>query len=221
MQLPGIWNLRDLAGHSGLVEGALLRSDSPHRLSPASWQVLAARGVGTVLDLRTSAEADKAFAHGPLVRIHVSLEEGLQDGPVMKPWFEDGRIATPLYYAPFTETWPERVSEALTAITTAEGGVLVHCKKGCDRTGMIVALVLEALGTPREAIIGDYLRTVDNLAGSVARDLEIPDDTELINAVLAREDTTFEEVLNGYLDGASDFLAPHLESLRRKLLPSV
>ena len=207
-------------GHGGLGEGMLLRSDSPHRLSAASLQVLAERGVGTVIDLRTSAEADKDFAHGPLVRIHVPLEEGLQNGPVMKPWFENGRIATPLYYAPFTGTWPERVSEALTAITSAAGGVLVHCKKGCDRTGMIVALVLEALDTPREAIIGDYLRTVDNLAGPVARDLRIPDDTEMINAVLARYDTTLEEALNGYLDDAADFLAPHREPLRRKLLES-
>ena len=221
LQLPGIWNLRDLMGHGGLGKGVLLRSDSPHRLSAASWQVLVECGVGTVIDLRTSAEAEKAFAHGPLARRHVPLEEGLQEGPVMQSWFQDGRIATPLYYASFTETWPERVSEALTAITNADGGVLVHCKKGCDRTGMIVALILEALDTPREAIIGDYLRTADNLARPVARDLDIPDDTEMINAVLARYDTTFEEALNGYLDDAADFLAPHRKPLRRKLLASV
>ena len=64
MQLPGIWNLRDLAGHGGLAEGALLRSDSPHRLTAASWEVLAERGVGTVIDLRTSAEAEEAPAQG-------------------------------------------------------------------------------------------------------------------------------------------------------------
>ncbi len=37
-------------GRGGLGEGVLLRSDSPHRLSDTSWQVLAERGVGTVID---------------------------------------------------------------------------------------------------------------------------------------------------------------------------
>jgi len=220
LELPGIWNLRDLVGHGGLGEGVLLRSDSPHRLSAASWQVLAERGVATVIDLRTSAEAAVAFAHGPLVRVHVPLEEGLQDGPLMQSWLQDGRIATPLYYAPFTQTWPERVSQALSAIVSAEGGALVHCKKGCDRTGMIVALILEALDTPREAIVRDYLRTVENVVGPAARDLGIPDDTEPIKAVLARQKTTYEEALNSYLDGVAEFLAPHREPLRRKLLDS-
>ncbi len=220
LQLPGIWNLRDLVGHGGLGEGVLLRSDSPHRLSAASWQVLAERGVATVLDLRTSAEAEEAPAQGPLTRIHVPLEDGLQQDPVMRPWFEDARIATPLYYAGFTETWPERVSEALNAIATADRGVLVHCIKGCDRTGMIVALVLEALATPREAIVADYMCTAANLAGPVARELEIPDHNEIIDAVLVREGTTFEEALNSYLDGVEEFLAPHREPLRRKFLAS-
>jgi len=216
MELPGIWNLRDLAGLGGLSKGAFLRSENPHGLNAASWDELAQRGVTTVIDLRTTAEAENAPAGGPLTRIHVPMEDGLQQSPVMKPWFEDGRIGTPLYYAPFTETWPERVSEVLNAIAAADGGVLVHCIKGCDRTGMIAALVLEALDTPREAIVADYLRTIANVAGPVARKMGVRDDRAFTDAVLAREGTTFEEALNDYLDGVSNFLEPHRSSLRHK-----
>jgi protein-tyrosine phosphatase len=36
---------------------------------------------------------------------------------------------------------------------------LVHCQAGKDRTGLLVALILEALGTPREIVVTDYALT--------------------------------------------------------------
>ena len=36
---------------------------------------------------------------------------------------------------------------------------LIHCSAGKDRTGLVVALVLEVLGTPRHVILGDYSLT--------------------------------------------------------------
>lgn len=40
-----------------------------------------------------------------------------------------------------------------------EGAVFFHCTAGKDRTGFAAALLLTALGTPREAVMADYLRT--------------------------------------------------------------
>jgi protein-tyrosine phosphatase len=37
--------------------------------------------------------------------------------------------------------------------------VLVHCTAGKDRTGFVVAMVLAALGVPRDAIVDDYLES--------------------------------------------------------------
>ena len=37
--------------------------------------------------------------------------------------------------------------------------LLVHCSAGKDRTGLLVALVLSVLGTPRERIVADYALT--------------------------------------------------------------
>ncbi len=36
---------------------------------------------------------------------------------------------------------------------------LVHCAAGKDRTGLLIALLLETLGTPRDQVIGDYAMT--------------------------------------------------------------
>lgn len=44
-------------------------------------------------------------------------------------------------------------------------GVLIHCTAGKDRTGVAVALLLDAVGARREAIIADYTRSQDELAG--------------------------------------------------------
>jgi protein-tyrosine phosphatase len=37
--------------------------------------------------------------------------------------------------------------------------VLVHCAAGKDRTGLLVALLLEALGVPRDIVIAEYALT--------------------------------------------------------------
>ena len=37
--------------------------------------------------------------------------------------------------------------------------LLVHCTAGKDRTGVVIALLLAALGTPRDAIYADYLES--------------------------------------------------------------
>ena len=41
-------------------------------------------------------------------------------------------------------------------LATEEGAVLYHCTQGKDRTGIASALILAALGAPRETIIADF-----------------------------------------------------------------
>jgi protein-tyrosine phosphatase len=55
-----------------------------------------------------------------------------------------------------------------------EGPLLFHCTSGKDRTGISAALLLSALGAHREAIIEDYLKSLDFdvLASAAFRDLD-------------------------------------------------
>ena len=41
----------------------------------------------------------------------------------------------------------------------ADGGFLVHCAVGKDRTGIFCALILEELGVDRDTVMADYLLT--------------------------------------------------------------
>ena len=47
---------------------------------------------------------------------------------------------------------------------TANGAVVYHCTAGKDRTGWATAVLLTALGVPREAVMADYLARNDYLA---------------------------------------------------------
>ena len=49
-----------------------------------------------------------------------------------------------------------------------EKAVLWHCTAGKDRAGMATAIVLEALGVPRETIVADYLKTNEYLKEDIA-----------------------------------------------------
>ena len=44
-----------------------------------------------------------------------------------------------------------------------DGAVIVHCSAGKDRTGIAAALVLAALGVPRETIVEDYVLTNESV----------------------------------------------------------
>ncbi len=44
--------------------------------------------------------------------------------------------------------------------------VLVHCTAGKDRTGLVVALALEAAGVDRTAVVADYTQSALNLDGA-------------------------------------------------------
>lgn len=50
-----------------------------------------------------------------------------------------------------------------------EGALLYHCTMGKDRVGTATALLLSALGVPRESIIADYLITAERCAPGTER----------------------------------------------------
>jgi hypothetical protein len=76
----------------------------------------------------------------------------------------------------------------------------VHCAAGKDRTGVLLALVLDAVGLEREAVIADYALSAQHVEAmfrrwTAAAGREMPDDltphlprAEVIATVLARLD---------------------------------
>src|SRR5690606_27911327 len=61
-----------------------------------------------------------------------------------------------------------RLVEAVRVIAAGEA-TLVHCTAGKDRTGVVIALALEAAGADRNAVVADYARTGELIPAAARR----------------------------------------------------
>jgi protein-tyrosine phosphatase len=135
--------------------GALVRSETVDRLSPAGWEALRAHGVRTIIDLRNDDE--RAENSGGVETVHIPLDRLDEDPEFWVDWMNGPQFGTPLYYRPFIERFPGRIEEVLDAIEDAPpGGVLFHCVGGRDRTGLIAIAALRVAGVAPEVIADDY-----------------------------------------------------------------
>lgn len=73
------------------------------------------------------------------------------------------------HYLGYLQERPDSVVAALRAIADTPGSALVHCAAGKDRTGVVVALALLAVGVNRSAVVADYAATADRIQAILAR----------------------------------------------------
>ncbi len=170
----GFANARTLEGiptASGPIRpGRLFRSDAPSCTADVGLAALAAEGISTVLDLRSADELDRSA--GAFIGSPVHRSTPLVDPAAVPP--DDLQPANTLLeiYRDCIDRNGRTFGVAVQEMVSAPpGGVLVHCAAGKDRTGMLVAVALSALGAPREAIVADYAETEDRLADYFAREL--------------------------------------------------
>ncbi len=185
IELDGAVNAR------AVVPGALLRSDNLQSLSARDVRrLLREERVELVLDLRTLVEVEREgpgpLTREPAVRIeHRSLyPESVVPSPPSEeritPWHigHDGWLPdeTPVVraYLGYLHRRPDSVVAAIRAIARADGAVLVHCAAGKDRTGVIVAMALDAAGVERERIVSDYLASTQRIEAILARLISSP-----------------------------------------------
>jgi protein-tyrosine phosphatase len=185
LDLQGACNFRDFGGYTTtdgrtVRWGRLYRSGVLARLEPRAIEQVRALGIRAVCDLRRS---DERALHpnptfGPDVR-QFEWDTTEEVSPIRDRQFAESSTAAAAHAAMLRmyERIPfiiqPRLSGVFEALVTAgEGAVIVHCSAGKDRTGVAAALVLEALGVPRAAVIEDYVLTntsVDLRAQLLAR----------------------------------------------------
>ena len=185
IDLPGTTNLRDIGGHETATgvrvrDRVLYRAEVLLDAGPGEnqgvWredqaEAYAALGVRTVVDLRAEHEAEVkptvwARATGAdLVALPVAEGGEGSDTNFMRMLLA-GELARfgPNEMAGFYRDALDRRATTFAAAVRVVADrdrlpVLVHCSAGKDRTGLLVALVLSVLGTPRAAIVEDYTLT--------------------------------------------------------------
>ena len=166
---PGCRNARDVGGlptedGSATRFRALLRSDHHGHLTAAATQAVRSAGISRIIDLRRDRElaehpspfaADAVYRHAPVLLDVVTYE------------YPDDS------YGPLLDHNQDRLAAAFRAIADAPPGtVLVHCRGGRDRTGVLVALALGAAGVPADVIAEDYALTEDSPAAVMLNTLD-------------------------------------------------
>jgi protein-tyrosine phosphatase len=159
LRIRGTRNLRDLGGYP-CGDGrqtrwrTILRSDCLDQLTPEAQAELVALGVRTVVDLRRGDELEAApnvfvLRASPDVRyVHVPI---LDDDPTPTVGIE----AT---YRRMLDLRPTGMATIARAISAPDGvPAVIHCAAGKDRTGVVSALLLAAVGVPEETIVEDYV----------------------------------------------------------------
>ncbi len=159
-----LFNFRDVGGYPAgdgrtVRWGRLYRSDSPHRIDGPDRDAFVALGVRTVIDLRRPTEVarDGRVPELPgLAYRHIHPEHADWAEAQYEPGASLARFLADRY-ADLAGTGAAGLAEAVGLIAdSAAEPVVVHCVAGKDRTGIVCALTLSALGVSDADIAADY-----------------------------------------------------------------
>ena len=219
LKWDGCINVRDLGGLPA-CDGrktrwsALVRSDAPSKLTAKGWDALWVHGIRTIITLRTEGKTEYDFDLQVLPSgvevVSVAIED-LGDIEFLQKWAATDLWCTPLYYQDALKRWPQRHAEVVASFAQAQpGGVLIHCVRGNDRTGIITLLLLALVGVAAEDIVTDYELSPDPERDEILRAC----DTSSSNVIL---DTLSNLDVETYLLGAGLSLSD-IEAARERLL---
>jgi protein-tyrosine phosphatase len=179
LPLDGAVNFRDLGGYRTTDDrfvrwGLLYRTDHLVGLTSRDYEYLAALGIRLVCDLRTPGErqrsptkwqgAEPAFLLAPILS---DADLPATPTPLAKDEFmrrfetvskgEPLRLST--NYSRYAIQYVASYRELFRRLVAGELPAATHCTAGQDRTGVYSAILLTALGVPRETVVTDYLLT--------------------------------------------------------------
>lgn len=184
-------NLRDLGGIS-IADGVLrtglaIRTDDLAYVTEEVAMGLVADNLTAIIDLRSPLEVSATgrgpLAHYPVAYHHLPLianvgasmaaNSSANGDPAVpgEPLVPDdfGHEAMGAMYVRMVEEAAPQLVSALNIIALTPGATAFHCAAGRDRTGVLAAMLLLALGANDDAIVTDYARTGENMPAIMAR----------------------------------------------------
>ncbi len=200
LDVPGCVNLRDLGGYTTrrgevLATGRLFRGAEPSAGPEAAAGLVRAMGLRRVVDLRMDEEVERAgapaFPDGcewirlPLfdtIPSHWADPVDRTPPSTAARYFEMAQIGTPVI---------ARVVELLGDVRSRP--TLIHCVAGRDRTGIVVACLLDLLDVPDQTIAADYALSsvMDDAEGRTAH----PDNILLLLQLIRERFGSIREML--------------------------
>jgi protein tyrosine/serine phosphatase len=215
----------------------LLRSGSLRQLSPADAATLVGEfGLRTVVDLRTpdelAVDGPSNLAKAGVATAHLPLISDVDDAVLKAQGDTDAvRVLADAYQAFLDQRGEHLVTAARLVAWTGSGSVLVHCAAGKDRTGVTIAVLLDAVGVERAAVLADYDATNEVIADVLASLVAALGDESMISRVPLAMKRAQPDALRAVLDrmdrdygGAAGWLRSHgfddteLDLLRHRLV---
>jgi protein-tyrosine phosphatase len=240
----GITNFRDLGGYhtadGGTTRwGLVYRADALHKLTAPDLVQFHELGVATVFDLR--GDVERTEFPGPVDSVHVPIIGRAADAPppvlVEEAAMEAGHGMLRDMYVGALEHSATKIGSILADLADPERlPAVFHCHGGKDRTGVVAAVLLLALGVDRETVLDDYeatrrYRTVADQQDSLANMLAAGVSPEAAAGVLgtprwamAAAVDAIDEVHGGidaYLAGPAGVDAAVVAALRDQLVSRV
>ena len=176
MRLQDYPNFRDIGGMPAgpaarVRHGLVFRSEAV--LDPAGQDAeqLRAKAIRLVFDLRSSGECGRApnrfWAGQGAECINLDLLGSL--APDQNPWavmrgdvsVAGAEAAMLALYGGLPRAAFGHAATLFNRLADGDLPVLVHCTAGKDRTGFVIAVLLAALGAEPDAILADYMLSVD------------------------------------------------------------
>lgn len=165
-------NFRMLGGVSQdgrrLRRGAFLRGPALHELDAQAWRALPDVELSLVVDFRRADEVSDRPIRLPRELQGSALALPIDSGAVVRHHSDGngggrGTDATATMVAVYRDFVGSHLGTYATFLRrvagVSRGGVFFHCTAGKDRTGFAAALILLALGVPREQVMADFLAT--------------------------------------------------------------
>lgn len=209
-QPEAVYNWRDLGGlpaAGGRVRpGRLFRSDTLQEISATDARRLADEvGLRTVVDLRLPDEVVRegrgGLEHEDSVR-HLNV-------PLISIDLSVPGTAVPLitaemhvpHYVGFLSVSGAKF-KSMVEVLVADGlPAVVHCAAGKDRTGVVIAVLLDAVEVDRQAIIDDYVRTREFYPAVHARLQTLDSYAKFIDLQPPEVIDARPETIQGFMDG--------------------
>ena len=212
----GIHNLRDYGGYAvpggGRVKtGLLFRSGQHMEASDADLDLLHSLDIRTIIDLRGTSEREGfPCRRHPQFDAHVIAYDGeTSNSPpheggggqvTMTPERARARMLAVYTRMPVNPPMIAMFTQYFDVLDARDGGSLVHCFAGKDRTGIAASLLLHVLGVHHDDVVAEFLRTNDAPSRHVLERQSLPRMVEHYGAIEPEALHNLMGVLPEYID---------------------
>ncbi|KWV93416.1 tyrosine-protein phosphatase [Erythrobacter sp. YT30] len=173
----GIHNLRDYGGYAAadgarIKTGLLFRSGQHIEATEDDLDTFHALDVRTIIDLRGNSERSSfpCRRHSDFDAHVIAYDGETSNSPPHEGGWDKvdmtadrarERMIAVYTRMPVNPAMIDMFTRYFAALEARDGGSLVHCFAGKDRTGIAVALLMHTLGAHRDDVVAEFLKTND------------------------------------------------------------